>query len=457
MIYFSHGDGTFAPGEALPYPPSTGEPFAPWICDLNTDGISDLLVSAMSGTRSIMVYLGEGGGQFADYRIVCAGSFALGSVIDRFDADDRMDLVITTSGARVSSFRGNGDGTFAVGEFYPAGGQSPVEMALGDLNGDQLEDVAVVNYGSATVGILLAQLDGTLAPAVSLSVGIRPSGIAIADLDGDQNLDLAVSDLNADGVHILLGNGDGTFGLPALMPAGDGPEAVCIADLDGDQIPDLATADWWAGTATVLHGLGDGSFVHAATLTAQQNPVSIAAADFYGDSHLDLVVANSEARNLSLFPGLGGGSFGTAVVYSALGRPHKVVTPDVNQDLHPDMLMPCDQGLAIYLGDGAGGFSGPLPCPSVGSLPQDVAVGDINSDAILDLVVPSYLGSTLHVLLGEAGGSYVCDEFTYGAGDSPTAAILHDFDGDDRLDLLAANHDTHDLTLLRGTGGTASV
>ena len=64
--------------------------------------------------------------------------------------------------------------------------------------------------------------------------------------------DLAVANFNSDDVSVLLGAGDGTFGAPMSFPAGHGPESVAIEDLDGDGVRDLAVANLLSNDVSVL-------------------------------------------------------------------------------------------------------------------------------------------------------------------------------------------------------------
>src|SRR4051812_12709112 len=58
-------------------------------------------------------------------------------------------------------------------------GQWPASVAIADLNGDARQDLAIVNYGSSTVSILLGNGDGTFSPKVDFATGTRPHSVAI--------------------------------------------------------------------------------------------------------------------------------------------------------------------------------------------------------------------------------------------------------------------------------------
>ena len=99
-------------------------------------------------------------------------------------------------------------------------------MAVGDFNGDGKLDLAVVNYGSSNVSILLGNGDGTFKTAVNYGAGSSaPYSVAVADFNGDGKLDLAVANIASNNVSILLGNGDGTFQAAVNYGAGSNPTA----------------------------------------------------------------------------------------------------------------------------------------------------------------------------------------------------------------------------------------
>jgi hypothetical protein len=123
-------------------------------------------------------------------------------------------------------------------------------------------------------------------------------GIAVADLNGDGKPDLAVTNYESDDVGVLIGNGDGTFQPAATYGSGgDGPHSVAVADLNGDSKPDLVVANtlvWQAGVQVgVLLGDGDGTFPTTVTYDSDGlDPLSVAVADVNGDGAPDVLVAS---------------------------------------------------------------------------------------------------------------------------------------------------------------------
>lgn len=146
-------------------------------------------------------------------------------------------------------------------------------MAIGDLNRDQRQDLAVANGGSNTVSVLLDNGDGTFGPGTEFPAGFDPRCVAIGDLDGDQRLDLAVANYGSNTVSVLLGNGDGSFEQKIDFGADHQPQWVATGDLGYGGRVDLAVANPTSniilvlennGVPTDVSGTGPGPRVHLA-------------------------------------------------------------------------------------------------------------------------------------------------------------------------------------------------
>ena len=78
---------------------------------------------------------------------------------------------------------------------------------VGDFNGDGKPDLAVANFVSGNVSVLLGRGDGTFQTAVNFGIGSgsQPQFVAVGDFNGDGKPDLAVA--NASGgwdISVLL-------------------------------------------------------------------------------------------------------------------------------------------------------------------------------------------------------------------------------------------------------------
>jgi hypothetical protein len=84
-------------------------------------------------------------------------------------------------------------------------GRDPNNVALGDVDGDGVLDLAVSNLSSDDVTLLLS--DNRRAPGSAMrriAVGRRPQGIAVGDLNGDGRADVVVANFEDDDVSVWL-------------------------------------------------------------------------------------------------------------------------------------------------------------------------------------------------------------------------------------------------------------
>ncbi len=139
------------------------------------------------------------------------------------------------------------------------GGTTPQSVAIGDFNNDAVLDLAVANFGSGDVSVLLGTGGGSFAAADTYAVGCDLSGIVVGDFDGDGNSDLAVSDRFISNASVLLGDGNGLFGTAANYLVLPNPRSIVSGDFNGDGYLDLATVHANHPTIeafSVLHGQG---------------------------------------------------------------------------------------------------------------------------------------------------------------------------------------------------------
>jgi hypothetical protein len=183
--------------------------------DVNQDGKADLITTNLESNNST-VLLGRGDGTFkeAPGSPFPCGSAPFAVAIGDLNGDGQPDLAITDAPTITAESKGPdglyillGDGT---GHFAPlqgspfATGKSPSRIAIGDLNGDGINDIAITNYNDKTVTIFLMDRTG-VAGTMTIQVGSHPDGICIRDLNKDGKNDIAVTN-QADGTLMILLN-----------------------------------------------------------------------------------------------------------------------------------------------------------------------------------------------------------------------------------------------------------
>jgi M6 family metalloprotease-like protein len=315
----------------------------------------------------------------------------------------RMEMLSTSCGPTLSVQLGDSTDSsaeFQAAPFFSLGtGSQPWSVAIGDLNGDAMPDLATANRTANTVSVLLGDGGGTFMTKTDFATGIGPRFVAIGDVNGDNDLDLAVANSSSNTVAVLLGNGDGTFGTKTDFGTGATPYSVAIGDLNGDGHSDLATANYAANKASVLLGNGDGTFGTKTDFATGINPRSVAIGDLNGDGHADLAVANYSSGTVSVLLGNGDGTFATKTDRGTGSGPSSVAIGDLNGDGIPDLAITNESSatVSVLLGNGNGTFA-PKSDRGTGSSPISMAIGDLNEDGRLDLVTADYSSNTVSVL-----------------------------------------------------------
>jgi hypothetical protein len=428
VVLLGNGDGTFQ----NPVHYYAGSTSSIAVGDFRDNGILDLVVTNRSA-GFVGVFLGHGDGTFDNVRFFAAGQDANVVAVGDFNEDGKVDLVVAnTFTNQVNVLLGNGDGTFQPPVSH-AVATNPVALAVGALAGDGHLDVAVglknLRGGSGNgVSLLLGNGNGSFRDGGTLDAG-RPSvALAIADLNGDRLNDLAVIDegeLYDSTLKVFLGNGDGTFQGPSSYEPGPTAVTLAVGDLTGAHFLDIVVGT--GSTASVLLNRGDGTFPSATKYVAGVDPVSVAVGDFQRDGILDIVTANRGADTVSLLFGNGDGTFQAPVNLRVGSSPHQLVVADLRHDGRLDLALIAGSGVTVLLGNGDGTFQGPVTYVIPGNYPAVLAVADLNEDGFPDLVTLG-IGGKVSVLLNRGDGTFQ-DAVTFGLGtdETPSALAVGDF------------------------------
>ncbi|MEG3897932.1 DUF4347 domain-containing protein, partial [Microcoleus sp. SVA1_B6] len=237
--------------ETNPYGIATG--------DFDLDGKPDLAVTNQ-GSNTVSILLGNGTGGFNPAPIpTLAVSNPTLIAIGNFNNDNFPDLAVGGSGTSgaLSSFLGNGTGGFSSPTPFAA---RPVSLVVGNFNGDNFSDVAVAVFNpgqtSGAVQIFLANGNGSGALNLSTNLTVQYAfpALAVGDFNGDAKVDLAVVNYGSSNVSILLGNGTGDFGSATNFSVGTNPNSIAVGDFNGDAKVDLAVVNYGSSNVSILLG-----------------------------------------------------------------------------------------------------------------------------------------------------------------------------------------------------------
>jgi hypothetical protein len=365
-----------------------------------------------------------------------------------FNGDGKLDVLNLENNAVLDVVFGNGDGSFQqpVSTNIAAPNYHPGAIAVGDFNGDHIEDVAVwasnATTGDSQLNIYLGTGTGEFTGGATFNApnsndyNPTPNTLVTADVNGDGKLDL-IALTPYSGVFVFLGNGDGSFQTPVTYTTGavDFSAGVAVADVNGDGKPDLVFAV--DDGISVALNTGGGTFgtpaYYASGIGYSQIFGGIAIGDLGGDKGPDVVVLQSSGVAV-VYLNQGGGTFavGSTISAPAVNGTNNLVLADINNDKKLDILFPDVAGdVFTYYGTGRGTFTaGPVyPLEQPGAANYVVAVGDFNGDGTLDLLDDNgYATST--VSLGRGDGSFRTAQLYAYSTNGALNITSADFNGD---------------------------
>jgi RHS repeat-associated protein len=349
----------------------------------------------------------------------------------------------------------------------------PTQVATGDINGDGIDDVVVVN-NIGRIATFLGRPDGKLTLQQTFSLtqfglvfGTETATVkkvTIADFNGDGINDIVIgynkynlsTGFTPAIVSTLLGSSNGLFaankvGIYAITNTFNAFDNFAfdlsdfaLGDFNNDGKLDIAATNAQTNAPNLGVYLSNGTGYSKINTPALRNlnlggyDSKLAVGDFNKDGKQDLVVTtgtiNYNATTVAILTSLGDGTFSQSIKGEVPGIYGTPKVADINKDGKLDIVVNAGN-LGVLLSTAGNNFQ---LTNYGGNGASYTELGDIDKDGNLDIVTVDN-SQRLRIFAGKADATFATATNFYNINATPRGLALGDFNGDGKLDVAIAD------------------
>lgn len=445
------------------------------LLELDLDGDGALELAVAGGDRELWVFGLEGAGAARDF---AAGRPRAPRRLETdaipIDLEPRPSgagatelVLLHAAGLNWSRWSGGGlGGPVALDSDYA--GQTPLDAALADEDGDGLPELWIANRDSQCLSHVPASAAG-FARVQRVPTGGFPTRLSSADLDGDGSVELLALGSRDDSLTLVAARASG-LGREQLLALDAGPRALALGDLDGDGAPEVALLLAAPSGAKLrfyeMTSRGLQTRVSLPDLELGGQASEIAPLDLEGDGRVGFAVLDDEGERLLLVERAardrGEIGFQAPRTHSLAPLPSTLAAleldGDAGQELAVGLRGASGAGTVLLLDfRGRAGERAPFELArlSFDGAPQHLLAADLDGDGRDDLALVGARGGAeqgfLRVWLRDPRSARLAFRALgeSPAGGGPRRLAAADLDGDGLLELAAATQLAHAVELWR--------
>jgi hypothetical protein len=435
------------------------------IGDVNRDGFQDIV--ALERPSQMQVVLSAGMESPPDHNDFSAGGDTRQVLLEDVDGDSLPDaLLLDRERQQILIYR-NAQASITLNDSLEfVTGLGPLAVRIDDTNGDNFNDVALVNAGSNSLS-LFSNVDGRgIQGQITYSLAPGPRNLAFHSL-WDSTARFVISYPKSDQLSFLMIDSRDRSFTNAIMPVAGATEILASAGSHRDLV-NFFCFTWVSSSGTpsltLFQQIGGQTFIERSFRLSIPNALlGAAVGDLNGDAMLD--VAYIYRNNSTLGDSASSfkqKTFSYELSETVIERSYLWIA-DVSRDSIPDVVFSFpmnDQIVKLARGDGHGSFARP------DTIAQNIRIGDreqlqlvdLDGDGMLDILINDVNSRSVGWLRGRAGATF--DEFRVLVSDAGIGRFaVGDVNGDGVPDLAVTLTDKGTMKLYdgkmlrRGQGG----
>ncbi|NOZ86958.1 MAG: VCBS repeat-containing protein [Deltaproteobacteria bacterium] len=286
------------------------EPTRLKLADLDGDNYPDAVVPNFND-NTISVCINSAGKMFSSCQAfqMPVNSKPKFVAIGDLTGDDKPDVAAVSSG-KVVVWQNDGTGVLSKKSEIDSGDTDTV--AIGDIDGDKLNDLVVLRDGSSDyLDTFINPGGGDFDQATPVSqriavTSVDPSDLVLKDTDNDGDLDVVITTYSGDELWVFKNDGSGVYdpGSPVKYQLGSlgcsNPYRMAMADFDNDKDLDLAVLCAESDKVALLRQDASRLTVFPYLVDSGAGPVSIGIGKFDGNESPDIAVGGYDGKNISI-------------------------------------------------------------------------------------------------------------------------------------------------------------